>query len=218
MFSYKNRFLKLLLLFLVALPLQGNEILDYKRYQAIDFLIADYKVNYDVAGQEAWYYAHIKFDLKEKGYPFFDLEEEPERITIALDGTRFEYDVVASSVKLSKNAPNKIVLHKKLKAGTYHLKVWGTLKKKVRFRKRSKTVRSTFRKGRKTFLKGFLPTNLSNDEYEMKVEARVLNTKKEHKLKINCDKEKVALNHWVAKCPGNFNSSSLSYLLRPRFL
>ncbi len=214
--------MKYLILCLLSLNIYANDLKNApssfqkgnKSYQFVDFQTVNYKISYDLKTQTAEYFAHIKFEITNKGYPLFDVVNAPEVIMIGADGTRFEENVSATLISLPNRTSEMFALDKEVEPGLYHLKITGKITRLVKFN--SNTVRSAFWMSDledRAFLERYLPTNLDYDQYQMDLDVEVENSDVEHVLMVNCEKTELKKNHWKMSCPAYYTSSLLFFHL-----
>ncbi len=178
-----------------------------KKFVFIDIKKANYKIIYDSKSKTTRVYSELYFRSFEDGYPLFDLVPKLERAT--LDNNTISVEEVSHPKNITKSK----FMNELVKAGDHVLKTIHYIKTTSY---KSNKIRSAFwfsDLNDRRFLEAYLPTNFDFDRVSMNFDIKVINTQREHEIKVNCPQRWLSKNHWQIKCPKHFNSASIFYHL-----
>ncbi len=192
-----------------------NFNIENKRAVFVDFISANYEIEYKTSLQVANVVSTIVFKQNEDGYPLFDLTSTPSEVSI--DGQ----ETTQSLVSPPGYTTSVRVVNQFVKAGQHTLVVKSRIQNGIRF--------NTSRRGwynvsngffirdlrDRMFLEQYLPTNLEYDQYKMRVEAKVSGTQRWHSLFANGKVTKVSNNHYIVDYPDFYTASSVYFHLVP---
>jgi hypothetical protein len=183
----------------------------------VDFQSAEYQIIYDTSIERASVASTISFIQKEDGYPLFDSVANPLKILVNGEKT--------SAVEVpTPNGETKVrLISKFLKAGHHTMSLTSNIENGVKFstpkkNKNYKRVSSGFFIRDLTdrmFLEKYLPTNLEFDHYKIRMDVKVLGTKRWHSLFANGAVTKLTENHYQIDFPKHYTSSSVYFHLIP---
>jgi hypothetical protein len=100
---------------------------DGKKFDFVDFKLAQYHVKYDVAKQTATAESEIEFEARSEAFPIFDLV--PSATEIELDGEKVSSFIVRSP----ENATSYISINKQVASGRHVLKIKNNISNNLRF-------------------------------------------------------------------------------------
>lgn len=176
----------------------------------VDFISAKYSIIYDVSEKSAVASSLIRFEVIEEGYPLFDLV--PELVAAKLDGVSVNVQLISTP----KGETKVRRIDKKLTAGIYQLEIDSKIETGLKFG--NGRVESNFWVKDlldRNMLERYLPSNLEYDQYQMKLDLRVLGAQRQHKLYTNGIIKSVGYNSFRVNYPKYYNASSMYFHLVP---
>lgn len=177
----------------------------------VDFLEADYSLNYDILKKQVHYTANIKFKQSANGKPVFDVVVKPQ--SILLNGSYItEVEVLTPDKETTVR-----VLDQDLKAGVYNLIIEGQILNLVKFETDGVSAAHwTSDLEDRSYLEQYLPTNLEYDQYKMTFQVSITGTNRPHRIYANGEVENLdnGLGFKISY-PKYFTSSSSFYHLAP---
>lgn len=176
-----------------------------------DFLKAEYKLVFDIEKKTAKSISEIEFVIEEKGFPIFDSVNEVDELYI-------NNKLVTQSIIETPGKETKLrLIGKSLVPGKYKMTVYSSIKLGVLFKKDSVSA-GFFMKDMKDreFLERYLPSNLEYDQYQIKLNLKIIGSKVSHRLFTNGKISFSEKNNFEVSYPDFFNSSSLYFHLVPK--
>lgn len=177
----------------------------------VDFKNAFYKITYDLKLKKAQIEATIEFENLDRGYPLFDMIENPTLVT--LDGK----SVSVLSVRDPHAQTTYRVLSENTFVGKHELKIKAPLTDLVEWSNNG--VFNAFWTndlGDRGFLENYLPTSFEYDQYLMKFEVEFLNATVEQEIYTNGTKMVKGKNLFTIDFPEYFNSSAIFFHTAPK--
>ena len=171
----------------------------------VDFIAADYAIDYNVAGRTTHVTATIKFDAPEKGLPLFDSVEAP--VSVILNGTK----VTSQAVKTPSSETTLRVVNHPVDVGTHTIIITVPLNTLVEYKDGG--VKSAFWTSDLTdrrFLERYMPANLEYDQVKMTFNLSFKGAKKKQLLYANGVVEETDSGMKVT-FPEYFNASSVFF-------
>ncbi len=175
----------------------------------VDFISADYGINYNFDQKSSSVIAKIKFNAPEAGLPIFDSVETPYSIT--LDGEA----VTATETKTPSRETTLQVINKNVSSGSHEMVISVSLKSLVEFT--SDGVKSAFWTSdlsERNFLERYMPANLEYDQVKMTFNITFEGMKSRQKIYTNgVVKETKRAGKTIVKInyPEHFNASSIFF-------
>jgi hypothetical protein len=176
----------------------------------VDFLSADYDIEYDLDKQQASVVAHIKFYAPESGNPIFDSFEAPSEIK--LNGSKIE----ALETLTPSSETTVRVMKQSVSTGTHLAVITVPLTTLVEFR--NGTVKSAFWTSdlsERKFLERYMPANLEYDQVKMTFNVKFLGGKSKQMIYTNGVVESLNDNHYKITYPEYYNASSIFFHTTP---
>jgi hypothetical protein len=178
-----------------------------------DFKTARYHITYDANKRRADVVSSIDFEIKEAGYPIFDLVPDVEDLTI--NGQRA--DVLTSSFPggLSKIRMAKVFLQ----PGSYTMALKNRLKKNLSFGLTGKVKSALWIRDLKDrmFMEQYFPSNLEFDQYRIIMNIDVVSRKKvTYEIYTNGEISQLAENSWRIIFPEYFTVASPYMHITPK--
>jgi len=174
-----------------------------KKFDFVDFKLAQYNVKYDVAKQSAVAESEIEFEARSESYPLFDLV--PAALEVELNGEK----VSIIAVRSPENATSYMAVDKKISAGKHILKIKNNIGTNVRFNQGG--VLSAFWMSDlndRQYLEQYLPANMEFDRYKSILTVEFLNSTIEQRIFTNGQIEMITPNLFRIEFPEYFTSSS----------
>lgn len=172
----------------------------------IDFLTADYAINYDAGGRSSFVTATIRFDAPESGMPLFDSVEAPT--SVMLNGTK----VTSSQVKTPSGETTLRVVNQVVPTGTHTMVISVPLSTLVEYKDGG--VKSAFWTSDLTdrrFLERYMPANLEYDQVKMTFNVSFKGNKKSQVIYANGAVEENNDSSFKVSFPEYFNASSVFF-------
>lgn len=170
----------------------------------VDFIRAQYEVNYDLRREVTTVRSRITFVAKKEGKPLFDLIPNPEKVT--LDG------VVTSDILIT--TPGKEtklrLIDTVVSAGEHVLEIENTFSRNVRYKKDFKTVSSAFwirDLNERMFLEQYIPSNFEFDQYQMTLDVKFIGGSGRQDIYANGEVTKISRHHYRIIYPEYFTVS-----------
>lgn len=171
----------------------------------VDFLNANYKINYDVKNKLTSAISTIEFEMNEKGFPIFDLVEEPYNLKI--DGESVSQELISTPNNESKVR----VIKKLISPGKHQLYMESQIKEGIKYTTNS--VSSAFWTSDlddRNYLEQYLPTNYEYDQYQSTFEI-YSNGSEIQDIATNGKVKSLGINHYEIVFPEYFSTSSIFY-------
>ena len=175
----------------------------------VDFISADYEINYDLTEKKSSVVATIKFNQVEPGFPVFDSFETPKYVE--LDGK----EVSSIEVKTPDSETTVRYINKITQLGTHVAKISVPLTKLVQFT--SMGFRSAFWTTDledRGFLERYMPANLEYDQVKMTFIMSFKGNTVNQKIYTNGEVKKIVRSGYESyqiTYPAYFNSSSIFF-------
>jgi hypothetical protein len=176
---------------------------DGKKFDFVDFKLAQYHVKYDVAKQTATAESEIEFEARSEAFPIFDLV--PSATEIELDGEKVSSFIVRSP----ENATSYISINKQVASGRHVLKIKNNISNNLRFQ--AGGVLSSFWMSDlndRQYLEQYLPANLEFDRHKSILTVEFINSNVEQRIFTNGQVEMITPNLFRIEFPEYFTSSS----------
>jgi len=146
----------------------------------VDFIDAQYFLNYDIKNKKATYKATIHFQQSQFGKPVFDVVQKPKMVML---GQEFVRDI---EVITPQNETKIRIIDMELNPGKYSLTIEGDIINLVKFDNGTVSAAHwTSDLKDRNYLESYLPTNLEYDQYKMTFFVNIIGTDKPHQLYAN---------------------------------
>jgi len=178
----------------------------------VDFIDANYEIEFDVKAQEAVANSTIIFNSSKKGFPAISIHQQV--ISCQLDGEN-----VQLQDQLAPDCQSKFKIAKKImEPGTHELKITNTLSKlgprtnpPVRWYSNPNRFHcilgmSDLRRDG-GFLESYIPSNYEYDHFRMTFSVKILNSMVEHTIFTNGTMTEISPEEWVIKFPSFYTTS-----------
>ncbi|MBC76370.1 MAG: hypothetical protein CME64_10180 [Halobacteriovoraceae bacterium] len=178
------------------------------KFVFVDFVKANYSLNYDVAKRKALYTAKITFSQPTEGSPIFDVVDSPSSIKV--NGK----EVLLKKVNSPGDETKYVSINTFLAPGLHTFEITGEIETNTDFT--SDSARSGFWMSDLTdrrYLEQYLPTNLEFDQFEIEMDVQVTGTETPHRIFSNGKLTEKSTNHFHIKFPEYFSTSSLYFHL-----
>lgn len=175
----------------------------------VDFLTADYAINYDLEKKTSFVIATIKFNVPEAGLPIFDSVEAPT--SVVLNGE----SITAFEAKTPSSETTLRVMNKQLSGGTHTAVITVPLMTLVEYK--SDGIRSAFWTSdlsERRFLERYMPANLEYDQVKMTFTVSFSGTKNKQKIYTNgivSESKRSGKSVFKITYPEYYNASSIFF-------
>lgn len=186
-------------------------IVDDKKAIWIDFINAKYNLSFDLKSKKSTSIATIEFEIREKGYPIFDIVGKPS--SVIMDGVGYG-DIEINTPGFESKVR---IINRELSPGTYTVRIVTPISRGVKFGRGNVSV-GFFNKDMRDrhFLERYIPTNYEYDQYKMEILIKIIGSSKKHRLFTNGHLVETSGNTFHFTYPEYFTSSSLYFHLVPK--
>jgi hypothetical protein len=176
----------------------------------VDFISADYSVNYLVKQKKVTAVSIITFEQRVGGYPLFDLVPAIGKLSLN------SLPAVSELISTPNNETQVRRVDTYLDAGIHELVIYSEITNGLSFS--NQEIRSNFWVKdmlNRHMLERYLPTNLEFDQYIMSLNVSISETQKSHIIYTNGILTEHNKNNFSISYPNYFNSSSIYFHLTP---